>query len=151
MKRNKGILGALVAYVILWGVLLLVAVVEMVTFLHTPADTDIPLGHLLEKGFRISGIVAAAIGVVNGLQLFFSVRRVCRPASAQAKAQSKVALWLSAAATGSFYALLVLLFGINKDELFAVYLALAFLWLVCTVAGGVVLLIPQKKKSTADD
>lgn len=150
MKRNKGILGALVAYVILWGVLLLVAVVEMVTFLHTPADTDIPLGHLLEKGFRISGIVAAAIGVVNGLQLFFSVRRVCRPVSAQAKAQSKVALWLSAVATGSYYALLVLMFGINKNGFLIVYLALALLWLTCTVAAGVALLIPQKKTPSAD-
>ena len=151
MCKRKGITVVLVAYVILWGVLLLVAVVDAVAFLYAPMDTDIPLGYLLEKAFRISGIVVAAIGMVNGLQLLFSVRCVCRPASAQAKAQGKVALCLSAAATGLFYALLVLLFGINKDELFAVYLALALLWLVCTVAGGVVLLIPQKKKSTADD
>lgn len=145
MCKRKGLVVATLVHSIVWSVVFLFFVFGTICNVATQSVNS------LDMAISYMFIIIVGVGVLNSLQLLFSVRRVCRPASAQAKAQGKVALCLSAAASGSFYVLIILLFGVNKDELFAVYLALALLWLVCTVAGGVVLLIPQKKKSTADD
>lgn len=145
MCKRKGLVVATLVHSIVWSVVFLFFVFGTICNVATQSVNS------LDMAISYMFIIIVGVGVLNSLQLLFSVRRVCRPASAQVKAQGKVALGLSAGATVSFYALIILLFGVDKDELFAVYLALAFLWLACTVAGGVVLLIPQKKKSTADD
>lgn len=137
-KRNGFVIAALV-HLILLGVLFLLVVVGSMDYARTETMEFLDAAFL--RGFMITG----GIAFLSGLLLFFAVRRVCRPASPEKKAKSVVALCFSATATVSFYAFIALLFGVNKDELAVAYLALAFLWLVGTVVGGVMLLVSGKK------
>lgn len=138
-KRNGFVIAALV-HLILLGVLFLLVVVGSMDYVRTETMEFLDAAFL--RGFMITG----GIAFLSGVLLFFAVRRVCRSASPEKKTKNVVALCFSATAMISFYAFIALLFGVNKDELTVVYLALAFLWLASTIVSSVMLLISAKKR-----
>ncbi len=140
MNKGKGIVTAALIHLILLGVLFLFFVVGSIDYAQSETM------EFLDAAFLRGFVIIGGIAFLSGLLLFFAVRRVCRPASPEKKAKNVVALCFSATAMVSFYAFNALLFGVNKDELAVVYLALALLWLVSTVVGGVMLLVSAKKK-----
>ena len=140
MKKQKIITIAALVHLIIWSGILLffvIGIIEHALFKSTNS-MDMAISYMF-TGF-------AGVGFVIGLLLFLSVRGVCRTLSAEVTPLRKAALGFSAAATASFYVFIVLLLGVNKDALSAVYLALAILWLACSVTGGALLLAASKRK-----
>lgn len=141
MKLRKGIAIAALVHLIIWSGILLFFVIGIIEHaLFKPTNSmDMAISYMF-TGF-------AGVGFVTGLLLFLSVRGVCRTLSAEVSPLCKTALGFSAAAMANFYVFIVLLLGINKDALSAVYLALAILWLACAVTGGALLLAASKKQT----
>ncbi len=139
MKKQKVITIAALVHLIVWGGLLLFYAFSTIYGELSGTANALTIALLFMVTFFVG------VGFLNALLLFFSVRNVYRPASAEKRPLQKIALIFSAVATASFYAFNILLFGVNEDALSAVYISLAFLWLACTVTGGVLLCVSAKK------
>lgn len=138
-KRKWFVIAALV-HLILLGILFLLIVAGVIIYVLTEPMEFLIAAFL--RGFLIMG----GLAFCNGLLLFLAVRRVCRYAAHEKKTPGVVALCCSAAATLSYYASVFLMFAINKDWLAPYLMVLALLWLLCTIVGGVMLLVSAKKK-----
>ena len=139
MKKQKIITIAALVHLIVWGGLLLFfvfGIIEHALFQSTNS-IDMAIAYMFT--------VFAGVGFLTGSLLFLSVRGVWRSASVEKRPLQKTALGFSVTAMVSFYVFIILLFGVNRDELSGVYISLAFLWLACTVTGGVLLCVSAKK------
>lgn len=153
MKRQKIITIAALVHLILWsGALLFYTFATVYGELSGTANA-LTIALLFMVTFFVG------VGFLNALLLFFSVRNVYRPASAEKRPLQKIALIFSAVATVWFYAFSVLVMDINTGALpiaFAMFGILpkvlsvlrhvfAFLWLACTVTGSVLLCASAKE------
>lgn len=139
MNRHKGFVVVALIHFVLWSLLFLYCMTGLIYGVLAA------VGNPLEDAIAFGLTLVVGMGFVNSVLLFFSVRGVCRSASVEKRPLQKTALGFSVTAMVSFYVFIILLFGVNRDELSGVYISLAFLWLACTVIGGVLLYISAKK------
>lgn len=137
MNRHKGFVVVALIHFVLWSLLFLYCVTGLIYGNLTAA------GNPLERAIAFALSLVVGMAFINSLLLFFSVRSICRPLSAEKKPLHKAALGFFVVATMLIYVLIVLIYTIGG---YAWMLIVPVLWLACTVTGGVLLCVSAKKK-----
>ncbi|MBE6947796.1 MAG: hypothetical protein E7454_06070 [Ruminococcaceae bacterium] len=139
MKKKRIVFIASLVHLILWGILLLVSVIEQQTFYAPEME---PLAFAMKKGILTVFSIISAVGIITAAVLFLSLCAISSQRNTRCKGRRITALCFSATATILFYSTIVLLFTIDKDILFI----LPIMWLLCELCCGILLVCSVKKE-----